>query len=262
MSLLHRLNLSHKFVGLGIIALIMLALPAGLYFKGAIEDIQSAQREARGAPPLVALNKVIQLTQVHRGMSAAMLSGNAALEARRPALRDSVIKAISVVDDALKQTNTTERLQKQWAESKQRWVTVEQGVANRQLKTPDSTRLHTQLIAGELLLSDELLAEFGMSLDSGSDTYFLIQASLVNMPWLAENMGVMRAMGSAFLTQGNLPPEGRATLQALKKRAIELQGDMFRAGVDAAVRPARHGQPAGHAARRHGPGRAAFDQCC
>jgi methyl-accepting chemotaxis protein len=157
-----------------------------------------------------------------------MLSGNAALEARRPALRDSVVKAMGVVDDALRQAEATERLQKQWAQAKERWTTVEQGVASRQLKTPDSTRLHTQLIAGELLLNDELLAEFGMSLDSGSDTYFLIQASLVNMPWLAENMGVMRAMGSGFLTQGNLPPEGRATLQALKKRALELQGDMFR----------------------------------
>jgi methyl-accepting chemotaxis protein len=239
MSLLHRLNLSHKFFGLGIVALIMLALPASLYFKGAMTDIASAQREARGAPPLVALNKVIQLTQVHRGMSAAMLSGNAALEARRPALRDSIVKAMSVVDSELKQADASERLQKQWSEAKQRWTTVEQGVANRQLKTPESTKLHTQLIAGELLLTDELLAEFGMSLDSGSDTYFLIQASLVNMPWLAENMGVMRAMGSGFLTQGSLPPEGRATLQALKKRVVELQGDMFRnLGRATAVSPA------------------------
>jgi methyl-accepting chemotaxis protein len=239
MSLLHRLNLSHKFIGLGIVALIMLALPASLYFKGAMTDIASAQREARGAPPLVALNKVIQLTQVHRGMSAAMLSGNAALEARRPALRDSVVMAMSVVDYELKQADASDRLQKQWAEAKQRWTTVEQGVTNRQLKTPESTKLHTQLIAGELLLNDELLAEFGMSLDSSSDTYFLIQASLVNMPWLAENMGVMRAMGSGFLTQGSLPPEGRATLQALKKRVVELQGEMFRnLGRATAVSPA------------------------
>jgi methyl-accepting chemotaxis protein len=50
----------------------------------------------------------------------------------------------------------------------------------------------------------------------------------VDMPWLAENLGVMRAVGSGFLTQGALPPEGRATLQALRKRVVELQGLMFR----------------------------------
>lgn len=228
MSLLHRLNLSHKFIGLGIVALVMLVLPASLYFKGALTSISTARREARGAPPLVALNRVIQLTQVHRGMSAGMLSGNTTLEARQPALRDSVIKAMAAVDEELKRSSTSPSLQTLWAEAKQRWTEVEQGVSTRQLKTPESTRLHTQVIAGELQLSDELLAEFGMSLDSENDTYFLIQASLVNMPWIAENMGVMRAMGSGFLTQKNVPPEGRATLQSLRKRAIELEGDMFR----------------------------------
>jgi hypothetical protein len=104
-------------------------LPATLYFKGAVADIASAQREARGEPPLVALNKVIQLTQVHRGMSAAMLSGNTALEARRPALRDSVVKAMAALEDALKLANTSERLQAQWAQTKQRWAAVDQGVA-------------------------------------------------------------------------------------------------------------------------------------
>jgi hypothetical protein len=126
---MHRLNLSHKFLGLGMVALFMLVLPATLYFKGAVADIASAQREARGEPPLVALNKVIQLTQVHRGMSAAMLSGNTALEARRPALRDSVVKAMAALEDALKLANTSERLQAQWAQTKQRWAAVDQGVA-------------------------------------------------------------------------------------------------------------------------------------
>jgi methyl-accepting chemotaxis protein len=73
-----------------------------------------------------------------------------------------------------------------------------------------------------------LLSDSGLSLDSQIQTAFLIQASLVNLPSLAENLGIMRAMGSAFLTQANLPPEGRSTLQALNKRAVELQGEMAR----------------------------------
>lgn len=228
MSLLHRMSLAQKFMLLGLIALVMLAIPSSLYFHRALGDIADARREVMGAPPLVALNRVIQLTQVHRGTSAAMLSGNQVLEARRPALRDAVVKAMAEVDAALNHAGASERLRAQWGEARQRWLAVEQGVASRQLKAPDSTRLHTQLIAGELLLTDGLLAEFGLSLDSGRDTNFLIQASLVNMPWLAENLGVMRAMGSGFLSQGVLPPEGRATLQALRKRVVELQGDMFR----------------------------------
>jgi methyl-accepting chemotaxis protein len=228
MSLLHRLNLAQKFMLLGLIALLMLALPTGLYFKRTFAEIEVAQREERGNAPLVALNRVIQLTQSHRGMSAGMLSGNEVLAGRRPAMRDGVVKAMDALTSELARARASARSQSDWNELSQRWATLEQGVANRQLKVAQSTQQHSQLIAGELLLSEELLDEFGLTLAPDADAYFLIQASLVNMPWLAENLGVMRAQGSAFLTQGSLPPEGRAVLQALQKRVLELQGDMFR----------------------------------
>ncbi|MBK7656845.1 MAG: HAMP domain-containing protein [Betaproteobacteria bacterium] len=79
-----------------------------------------------------------------------------------------------------------------------------------------------------LVLNEEILAEFALSLDPDADSYFLIQASLVNLPWLTENLGIMRAQGSTFLTLAALPLDGRATLAALNKRAIEVQGEMTR----------------------------------
>ena len=227
-ALLHRLNLSHKFAVIGLLAAVMLALPLGLYLSRTLDDIHTAQREARGAPLLVAVNKVIQLTQTHRGVSAAMLSGNEKLAERRPALRDAVTQAMAAVDTQMALAEASPQVQDLWRTAKSRWTKVESGVAQRSLKPAESTGQHTQLITGELQFSDELLAEYGLSLDGDKDTYFLIQASLVNMPWLAENLGIMRAMGSGFLTQGALPPEGRASLQGLKKRALELQSDMFR----------------------------------
>ena len=228
MSLLHRMNLSQKFIALGFIATLLVLLPSALYFKRSMSDIDAAKREVSGGGSLVALNKVIQLTQTHRGVSASMLSGNEELAARRPALRDKVGKAMDALDSEFRQAGASSKVQAHWGDLRRRWITLEQGVASRQLKTPESTKLHTQLIAGELLLSEEVLDEYGLSLDPDADTYFLIQASLVNMPWVAENLGVMRAMGSSFLSQRTIPMEGRATLQALQKRAREVQGDMFR----------------------------------
>jgi methyl-accepting chemotaxis protein len=228
MPLLHRLNLAQKFLILGLIALLMVALPSGLYFKRVFADIDAAQREAQGAASLVTLNKVIQLTQTHRGMSAGMLGGNEKLAERRPAMRDNVVKAMNAVDAEFKRAQVSPQIQTHWNAVQQQWTTLEQSVANRQLKPAESTKLHTQLIADELLLSEEMLDAFGLSLDPEVDTYALIQSSLVNMPWLAESLGIMRAQGTGFLAQGSAPPEGRATLQALKKRALELQGDMFR----------------------------------
>lgn len=183
MSLLHRLNLSSKFIALGFISLLMLLLPS----TESLSDIDVAQREVQGSGPLVVLNKVIQLTQTHRGMSAGMLSENPALAAKRLAMRDQVVKAMNAVDVAFKHAEVSAQTQTHWRDLRQRWLALEQGVATRQLKTHESTKLHTQLIAQELLLSEELLNEFGLSLDPDPDTNLLIHASLINMPLLAEN---------------------------------------------------------------------------
>jgi methyl-accepting chemotaxis protein len=222
------MNLSGKFLVLGLIAVLMVLIPSTLYFKKVIQETQFVERETLGSASLVALNKVIQLSQSHRGMSAGMLNGNEALAGRRPAMRDGVNKALDKLDTELNKVGVSANIQSHWKTLRQSWSTLEQGVTSRQLKASESTKSHTQLIVSYLLLNEELLDEFGLSLDPDADTYYLIQASMVNMPWLAENLGVMRALGSGFLTQGALPPEGRATLQGLQKRAVEVQGEMFR----------------------------------
>ena len=228
MTLLHRLNLSHKFLILGLIALLMVLLPSGLYFLKLWGEVEIAKLEEKASPSVIALNRVVQLTQTHRGMSAGALSGNETLAAKRPGMRDNVVKAMDALDTALKQSGASTGVLTQWSELRQRWVVLEQGVSAKQLKTAESTKLHTQLIIGVLLLNEEVLSEFGLSLDPDLDSYYLIQASFVNVPMLAENLGLMRAQGAVFLSQGSLPPESRATLSALNKRVQEVQGEMSR----------------------------------
>jgi methyl-accepting chemotaxis protein len=228
MTLLHRLNLSHKFLILGLIALLMVLLPTGLYFQKLWGEVEVANLEEKAGHSVIALNQVVQLTQTHRGLSAGALGGNETLAAKRPTMRDNVVKAMDALDTALKQADASPKILAQWSEVRQRWLTLEQGVSGKQLKSAESTKLHTQLIAMELMLNEEVLSEFGLSLDPDPDAYFLIQASLVNLPMLGENLGILRAQGTGFLAQGSLPPEGRATLSALNRQVLQVQGEMFR----------------------------------
>ena len=228
MSLLHRLSLSQKFLILGLVSTLMLMLPTALYFARSQAEVASATTEARAGDALVLLNKLVQLTQTHRGLSAGALNGNEALAARRPAMRDQVRQAAAGFDAEIKAADASTKLLSDWSGLQQRWTDLEQKVGAGQLKAAESTKLHTQLIGSLLALNEEILAEFGLSLDPDADSYFLIQASLVNLPWLTENLGIMRAQGAGFLTLGLLPPEGRAVLQGLAKRAVELQGEMAR----------------------------------
>lgn len=161
-------------------------------------------------------------------MSAGALGGNEALAERRPGQRDKVVKAMDELDAELKAAQAAEKTMGMWTSVRKSWASLEQMVASKQIKSAESIKLHTQLIEDMLVVNEELVSEFGLALDPAEDTYFLIQSSMVHMPLLGENLGILRAQGTGFLNAGALPPEGRATLSGLVKRVQEVRGDMFR----------------------------------
>ena len=121
----HRLSLIQKFMILGLLALIIAALPALLYFSNSFKQQEKATLEKRGSAPLIALNKVIQLSQIHRGMSAGMLNGNQALEARRPALKDKLVLALDAADAQFKTAGVAAQRLSEWQNLRQSWRTLE-----------------------------------------------------------------------------------------------------------------------------------------
>ncbi len=220
-----QLRLAQKFILLGLLALVMAALPTGLYFRSTAPVIANAELENSGIAPLLALQDVVRLTQQHRGLSAGMLAGNAKLEARRPETRDALTKAIAALDERLL-AGAAPHLVSQWTERKQHWLALEQAVAQRQLKPAESTARHTALVAELLALNNNVMDDHGLSQDTTADGSALIKAAFVNAPALAERLGQLRAQGTGFLANNSLPPESRATLIAVKDRTQELLGDM------------------------------------
>ena len=77
MSLLSRLSLLQKFAVLALVGLFVAAWPTYLHVRDALRTIDHARMEASGAAPLTALSKVVQAMQIHRGLSAGMLGGDA-----------------------------------------------------------------------------------------------------------------------------------------------------------------------------------------
>jgi len=223
---LQNLRLTQKFALIGFLALLLTGLPTTLYFAQGAPLIATAELENAGIAPLVALQSVVRLTQQHRGLAAGMLGGNAKLEALRPGTRDALAQAMTEFERRIKGEVTPARLT-EWAERKQRWGALEQAVANRQLKPAESSAQHTALIADLLVLNEGLLDDYTLSLDPNPDSYALMMSGFVNAPALAERLGQLRAQGTGFLATGTLPPEKRATLEAVKSRAQELYGDMI-----------------------------------
>jgi hypothetical protein len=228
MSLLHRLGLLQKFMILGTIGLMMSALPTFLYVSNSLQSIAAARHESVGAAPAIVLNKAVRLMQVHRGLSAGMLSGDETLAARRPATREALEKAMGEVAASFAAAQVPAAQATAWAQALQTWKTLEQAVAARSLQTAQSTAQHTQLIASIMLINEGLLHAYGLQTDPDADTHALIQAALVHAPMLGEKLGVLRAQGSGHLGRGELPPQDKGQLLVLRQGVTELQAGTLR----------------------------------
>ena len=221
MPLLHRLRLSHKFLILSCVALVMAALPSTLDLRQLGQDVQALQAQARGMPALRSLSQTVRLVQTHRGLSAAMLGGNEQLAARRPGVRDALNQAFDaaaaqVATAAPAHAGDLDRL-------RQDWQALRQSVDDRSLQPAQSMARHTALVARLLQLSETLLHASGLSTSPHRDTQALIQATLQQLPMLGEQLGQMRAIGAGALTRGELPREVRGQLRAQHARADELR---------------------------------------
>jgi hypothetical protein len=147
MSLLSRLSLLQKFAVLALVGLFVAAWPTYLHVRDALRTIDHARMEASGAAPLTALSKVVQAMQIHRGLSAGMLGGDAVLAARRPGAGERVTQAMEAATARLAGAGIPAEQQAAWQQARQTWQQLEARVAQKQLQQAQSTAQHTALIA-------------------------------------------------------------------------------------------------------------------
>ncbi|NUQ50089.1 MAG: methyl-accepting chemotaxis protein, partial [Phycisphaerae bacterium] len=106
-NLIANLPLRLKFLLLGVIAALMLLLPATLLVRADLGHVEAAQRQLEGIAPAQSAVALIHVTQQHRGISALVLGGDTAAAANRRAKQAEVdrglaqlTKAVATLQDA------------------------------------------------------------------------------------------------------------------------------------------------------------------
>jgi methyl-accepting chemotaxis protein len=244
--LLADLPVARKFLLLGLLAAVLVAAPAWMAVRAGMATAATAQAEAAGIPPAGALLETLRLTQQHRGLSANVLNGNAAMKPQREAKQAEVDKALAAAQAAMKTFG--DAAGQRGLDTLQRdWSALHAAVAGAALPAPESFARHTALIDRQLELLEGVMDASGMALDPEASTYYLIQSVLASLPRLTESLGQARAKGSAVLHRGEIRPEDRAAFAALLETA-RLQARNARGAMDKAVAgDARIGTMAGAA---------------
>ena len=229
MNFIANLKVSHRFILLGVIALIMTALPTALFVKATFTELQTAREEASGVGPAKAMLKGLQLAQQHRGLSAVVLGGNASAAAARSAKQQEVDTAFEVLRVIASQQISDAEAKAAWEKSTQMWAALRARVNAGTITVPESFVEHTELNAQLLRTSDLFADNFGLSLDPELDTYNLIQASIYVLPNLAEELGKSRAKGAGMLASKTATPAQRQDLKFYVATGEERLAIMTRA---------------------------------
>jgi methyl-accepting chemotaxis protein len=219
-ALITNLRIAHKFLLVGLIALVMLAVPGTLVVQDRIGQWSTARKELSGLPSLNATLSLIRLAQQHRGFSAGMLAGNEAMVAKRQAKQAEVDQALAAVQEAVGALNSERITQslRVWSSS---WKTLSGEVAGKAIPAAQSFARHTALIADALALLEELSQESGLVFESDPATYFLQAAVLGALPKVTEDLGQMRARGAVLLTRGEASGADKARFEGMSAQ-LEL----------------------------------------
>lgn len=197
-KLLAEAKLPRKFMLLGGIALILMAVPFIQFLMASQERISATKLELSGFEPTKQLISLMSLIAENRGMTAGALSGNLQFAEELETKKVEIEQLMAELDTTMKALDD-ERLKSAWVKSRQDWDKLSADISSRSITASASFTNHTSLIEGYFLQLDLILDYYQLSLDSDAANYALIQASYVTIPKLNEALTRLRGVGASQL---------------------------------------------------------------
>jgi len=211
---IHHLPIGRKFLVLSLVALVMVAAPTLSVISTSWGLYRALEDERAGLPPVRLLLKMVRLTQEHRGLSNAVLNGEASKSADRQARQQAIDQVFAEVEQRYTAL-PREGLQPELKAMRASWQDVASRVSQAGIAPPDSLKAHTALVNRMLHFLEDETGASGMALDADMACYYLITAAFRDLPRLSEKMGLARARGTGMLVERSTDPDERSTLSTL-----------------------------------------------
>ncbi|HJV94788.1 MAG TPA: nitrate- and nitrite sensing domain-containing protein, partial [Albitalea sp.] len=224
------LRMWQKFALIGVLAIGMVTGPTVFMVKEHWALMDAARTEAAGMGPAGDVLRLVQLTQQHRGLTAAVLSGNEKSRPLREARQAEVAQALQKALASSARMGSS-ALSARGEAIQRDWQALAQQVNANGVAGPESFARHTALIVDQLSLLEGITDVSTLALDPEAGSYYLINAVLGELPKLSESMGQMRARGAALLAKGEATPIERAAMASLGD-TIRAQARGARSGFD------------------------------
>ncbi|WP_353152036.1 methyl-accepting chemotaxis protein [Pollutimonas bauzanensis] len=199
-GLIANLKMWQKFTLVGLLVLVMLAIPTAMVLKLNMDVLRGIRAENKGIEPARVALSLIRLTQQHRGFSVGFLAGNDSLADVRQRTQAEVDQAmdnmVSVLSSNLNEPSLLARID----EIKSKWQGLARAVGSKALSSAESYEQHSELVDQQLALLESIVDTSGLALNSDPASLHLVNAVLRDLPGLTENLGRLRAFGTTLLS--------------------------------------------------------------
>ena len=209
-SLIKRMRVTKKFAALGCVVLITVLLLLYSLVGTLNEQIKSTEKELEGGKATLAIMKLIQSVQQHRGLSSMLIVGESQLAEQRVAKQAEVDALFNNVDATLPVSN---RSSEHWNKITTDWADIQ--TDGLDWTGAQNFNAHTGLINDLLDLQINVADDSGLVLDPDAGSHYLIETGVIKLPLLLERLGRLRDKGATALTQQRTPPQTRVDFSVL-----------------------------------------------
>ncbi len=227
-SLMERLSFRKKMLVLGVLFTIPVAWLMTLDIASNIKSIQFAEKERVGIAYLKDIYPIITSTAKTRGLTNAYLDGN-------KTLKDNITTAIAAVDAAFerlaaKEAVTSDKLnlQTHLKSLQKQWMQLHNSALSKSAK--DSFVGYSHFIGQLHNYILHVADRSNLTLDPDLDSYYIMEAVIVQLPKMADSIGRARGLGAGVAAKKEFSPAEFATLTGLIDE-IRLFGAIVSTGL-------------------------------
>jgi len=230
-ALMQRLNFKRRIALIGAAFTVPLLFVAYQLNAKLQADITFADQELKGNECLKPLLPLIQHLQQHRDASSSYLSGDRSFKGTMEQKRAEIAEDIKAIDAVMERYGDEFKVKGTWEEIKREWQNLQSQV--ERFSPDESFQRHSDLIAKIISLRQDIGEASNLILDPVLDSYYLMLVVLLQYPEAMEQLGQLRARGTAAIADRKINETERMKLSAhydmSSDRLRQLQKQLERA---------------------------------
>ena len=195
-KLLNRLTFGWKFSLIGLVLLVPILFICSQLFMQLNQNIQLVEQKRTGIEILQHAKTMLLHVQDHQGKAAQYLSGESSLQSETEAIEAAVDADIAILDEMNVKYGAVLGTNEMWDKIKRMWGPLKIENINEMMKV--NYARYDPLFNDLIAFMGEIGEQYGLMLESDLETFYMMNASVQEMPLLAHSLGQARALGTAI----------------------------------------------------------------